>query len=374
MSNLFRVFVVDDDPYILIIIKGILEKYCQVETFSDVEACQSRLETIKPDMFLLDVRMPGLDGLAFCRQLKDEVLTHHIPVLFVSGQDSLEARLKGYEAGGEDFIVKPFQPEELLRKVQVARQIVKDRYALTEQLENSELLSSLVMANMDEYAILIRFIRDLISFETQEEIASGMLEMLRRYSLSGVIQTRASQNTLTMSAEGCNLPLETAVLEHVRTMGRIFEFRSRSVHNFDHLTVVINNMPLSDPEFCGRLRDHICIAAECADSRLKAIETDEVNRRNQSGILDAIERVTASTTNARSTYLRDRAACAELLMMLEQDLSRVLAHVELTNGDENSLTNLISTFSENLLEVLDGGEGTCEALEDLGQRLGQLKT
>jgi DNA-binding response OmpR family regulator len=373
MSDSFRVFVVDDDPYTLIIIQGILEAHCQVETFPDAESCQARLETVKPDMFLLDVRMPGVDGLAFCRQLKDEAVTHHIPVVFVSGQDSLEARLKGYEAGGEDFIVKPFQPEELLRKVQVARQIVKDRNTLTEQLENSELLSSLVMANMDEYAILIRFIRELISFETQEEIASGMLEMLKRYSLQGVIQTRASQRTLTMSAEGNNLPLETAVLEHVRTMGRIFEFRSRSVHNFDHLTIVINNMPLNDPEFCGRLRDHVCIAAECADSRLKAIEAEETNRRNQSGILDAIERVSASTGNARNAYLRDRAACAELLMMLEQDLSRVLAHVELTNGDENALTDLVSTFSENLLEVLDGGEGTCEALEDLGQRLGQLK-
>jgi len=373
MSNSFRVFVVDDDPYTLIIIQGILEAHCQVETFPDAESCQVRLETVKPDMFLLDVRMPGVDGLAFCRQLKDAAVTHQIPVVFVSGQDSLEARLKGYEAGGEDFIVKPFQPEELLRKVQVARQIVKDRQALTEQLENSELLSSLVMANMDEYAILIRFIRELISFETQEEIASGMLEMLRRYSLQGVIQTRASQRTLTLSAEGNNLPLETAVLEHVRTMGRIFEFRSRSVHNFDHLTVVINNMPVNDPEFCGRLRDHVCIAAECADSRLKAIEAEETNRRNQSGILDAIERVTASTGNARNAYLRDRAASAELLMMLEQDLSRVLAHVELTNGDENALTDLVSTFSANLLEVLDGGEETCEALEDLGQRLGQLK-
>jgi DNA-binding response OmpR family regulator len=372
MNESFRIFVVDDDPYMLIIIQGILERHCQVETFINIEACQARLETVKPDLFLLDVVMPDVDGLTFCRQIKDDYSLKHIPVTFVSSQESLEARLKGYEAGGEDFIVKPFQPEELLRKCQAAQHIVNERFALAQQLEDSEMLSSLVMANMDEYAILIRFIRELISYENKQEIASGVLEMLKRFRLDGVVQTRLSQEQLTLSAQGTNLPLETSVLEHVRSMGRIFDFRSRSVHNFERITVLINNMPVHDSEFCGRLRDHLCIAAECADSRLKAIEIEETNQRNQAGILDAIERVTSSTSNARAAYLRDRAACAELLMMLEQNFSRVLAHVELTNGDENAVSNLVTNFSEDLLEVLDGGEETCQALEDLGLRLGQL--
>lgn len=372
LNESFLIFAVDDDPYILIIIQGALERYCQVETFTDVEACQARLETVKPDLFLLDVMMPGTDGLTFCRQIKDDFCLKHIPVTFVSSQESLESRLKGYEAGGEDFIVKPFQPEELLRKCQAAQQIVKERFALAQQLEDSEMLSSLVMANMDEYAILIRFIRELITYESEQEIASGALEMLQRFRLDGAVQTRIFQHSLTVSAQGINLPLEKSVLEHVRGMGRIFEFRSRSVHNFDRLTLLINNMPVHDPELCGRLRDHLCIAAECADSRLKALEIEETNRQNQAGILEAIERVSASTGSARAAYLRDRAACAELLMMLEQNLSRVLAHVELSSSDENALTHLVANFSEDLLEVLDGGEETCLAMENLGLRLGRL--
>ncbi|MDD2742741.1 MAG: response regulator [Rhodocyclaceae bacterium] len=372
MNEPFLVFVVDDDPYILIIIQGILEHYCQVETFESVEVCQGRLSAVKPDMFLLDVKMPDVNGLVFCRQIKDDFALKHIPVTFVSSQESLEARLKGYEAGGEDFIVKPFQPEELLRKCQAAQQIVKERFALARQLDDSEMLSSLVMANMDEYAILVRFIRELISYETSQDIADGLLEMLKRFRLDGVVQTRVLQQVLTVSARGANLPLETSVLEHVRGMGRIFEFRNRSVHNFNRLTMLISNMPVHDAEFCGRLRDHLCIAAECADSRLNAIEIQEINRHNQAGILDAIDRLAASSNHVRGAYLRDRASCAELLMMLEQNLSRVLAHVELSNGDENSLTHLITNFSEDLLEVLDGGEEICKAMEDLVKRLGQL--
>jgi CheY-like chemotaxis protein len=372
MSEAFRVFVVDDDPYVLTIIQGLLEPHCEVETFESVERCLPRLETTRPSMFLLDVRMPGIDGYTFCRQIKDDAAMRHTPVTFVSGQDSIEARVKGYEAGGEDFIVKPFQPEELLRKILATQQLVESRHLLVRQLEDSEMLSSLVMANMDEYAILVRFIRELISFESEQEIAAGMLEMLRRYRIDGVVQTRISQRMTTTSAQGVDLPLEMAVLAHVRSMGRIFEFRSRSVHNFDRLTLMVNNMPVHDPDFCGRLRDHLCIAAECAESRLKAIEVEQINRRNQEGIREAIERITASTSNARSAYLRDRAACAELLMFLEQDFSRIFAHLEMSDSDENALTHLVQAFSENLLEVLDGGEETQLAMEDLGRRLEQL--
>lgn len=372
MSEAFKVFVVDDDPFILDVIRGILEPDCAVETFGSVDACLPRLEEQKPDMFLLDVRMPGTDGYDFCRRIKDDDSLSRIPVTFVSSHDTIDARLSGYDAGGEDFVIKPFQPEELRRKVKVAQQIAHGKRSLQMRIDDAEMLSSLVMANMGEYAVLIQFMRKLIAQNTDREIAAGMLEMMQCYKLEGVAQTRISQRALTLSAQGTDLPLETSIVDHVRGMGRIFEFRSRSVHNFERLTLMVNNMPLHDPEFCGRLRDHLCIAVECADSRLKAIETEETNRRNQTGIREAIERISASTANARSAYLRDRAACAELVMHLEQGFSRVFAHIEMSNNDELTLTELVGTFSENLFELLDGGEETHQAMEDLGKRLKQL--
>lgn len=372
MSEAFKVFVVDDDAFVLDIIRGILEPACEVETFDSVESCAPRLETAKPDMFLLDVRMPGIDGYAFCRQIKDDAGLRHIPVTFVSGQDTIDARLKGYDAGGEDFIVKPFQAEEVLRKVKIAQQIARDKRALTSQLEDSELLSSLVMANMDEYAILVRFMRELISWETEQEIASGILDMLRRYRLDGVVQTRISQRTLTLSAQGANLPLEASILSHVKSMDRIFEFRNRSVHNFERLTMMINNLPLNDPDYCGRLRDHLCIAAEAAEARLRAIETEEANRRSQTGIQSALERVRTMTASLHQAHLRDRATSSELFVRMEQSLSNAFVHLGMSEDQERHLGDLVHRFMKELVELLDRGEETHEALQELGERLGQL--
>lgn len=372
MSEAFKVFVVDDDAFVLDIIRGILEPACEVETFDSVEACAPRLDTTKPDMFLLDVRMPGIDGYAFCRQIKDDAGLRHIPVTFVSGQDTIDARLKGYDAGGEDFIVKPFQAEEVLRKVKIAQQIARDKRALTSQLEDSELLSSLVMANMDEYAILVRFMRELISWDTEQEIATGILDMLRRYRLDGVAQTRISQRTLTLSAQGANLPLEASVLNHVRGMDRIFEFRNRSVHNFQRLTMMINNLPLDDPDYCGRLRDHLCIAAESTEARLKAIETEEASRRSQIGIQGALERVRTLTASLHQAHLRDRATSSELFVRMEQSLANAFVHLGMSEDQERHLGDLVHKFMKELVELLDRGEETHQALQELGERLGQL--
>jgi len=374
MNEAFSVFVVDDDPFVLDALRGILESDYVVETFPSAVACQDRLATQKPGMFLLDVRMPEIDGYTFCREIKDHVALRQIPVTFVSSHDTIEARLKGYDAGGEDFIVKPFVSEEVLRKVQVAHQIATEKSSMRQQLEESELLSSLVMSNMDEYAVLVPFLRDLAGLKTEHEISAGLLDLLRRFRLDGVVQTRISGRTLTVSAQGTDLPLETSIVDHLRSMGRLFEFRNRSVFNYKSLSLMVNNMPLQDPEFCGRLRDHLCIAAECVDARLKASEIEESERCNQAAIREAVTQISASSNRARQTHLRNSTACGELLLSLEMDFSRAFAHIGMSENDESSLSKLLHNFNDRMLKLLDSGEESQRAMEDLGRRLQQLNT
>ena len=369
MSEEFSVFAVDDDPFVLDIIRKILESAYPVETFGSAADCLQRLDQHKPDMFLLDVRMPGMDGYALCRSIKDNACLKDIPVTFVSSDDTIEARLNGYDAGGEDFIIKPFMPEEMLRKVRVAHQLIDGKRQVSQQLADSELLSSLVMSNMDEYAILVHFVRQLIALNSESEIAAGLLDMLQRYHLDGVVQTRVCARTLTASARGNDLPLEKSILDHVCTMGRIFEFRSRCVNNYERLTLMINDMPVHDPELCGRLRDHLCIAAECAESQLKTIEIEESHRRNQEAIFAAIEHVSSSTSTARMIYQRDTAACAELLLSLETDFAKAFAHIGMSNRDELRLTDLVDDFSKKMLKLHDSRQETHQAMDDLESRL-----
>lgn len=372
MSAPFLVFVVDDDPQVLEVMRKVLEPDCVVEAFVDAESSLQRMDAIRPDLLLLDVRMPGMGGYALCRHLKDDSSLKNVPVIFVSSQDSIEARLTGYDAGGEDFVIKPFELEEIRRKVERARRVEESRLAMKNCLADAEQLSALVMENMDEYAILIRYIRELIGWRSEHEIAQGTLEMLRRYRLEGVVQTRIQQRVLTASLQGSNNPLEESVMNHVCGLERIFEFRNRSVYNFECMTLMVRNMPVHDLDYCGRLRDHLCIAAECADARLQSIALEESNQRSQNGIHAVLEQLHFMANLLGQRHHDDRAAGSDLLFRMEQGMARAFIHLGLPEDQERKFGDLMNGYMKEFMDLLDRGEETNGLMEKLREQLGAL--
>jgi len=79
------------------------------------------------DLILLDIMMPDIDGFEVCKRLKSDTKTAHIPIVFLSGKDSSDDIQKGYEAGGIDYIIKPFLDIELKTKVAVHTELARLR-------------------------------------------------------------------------------------------------------------------------------------------------------------------------------------------------------------------------------------------------------
>src|SRR5262245_39094308 len=90
-------------------------------------------ERAKPNLILMDVNMPELDGYEACRQLKQMPALAEIPVIFITANDDPESLVKGFQAGGVDYITKPFKAEEVLMRVQTHLKI----HTLTRALESS---------------------------------------------------------------------------------------------------------------------------------------------------------------------------------------------------------------------------------------------
>ena len=112
-----QVLIVDDSPPIRAMHRGILAKQFDVLTASSgteaLDMCQKRM----PDLVLLDIEMPDMDGIDTCRQLRAR---SSVPVIFATGHESIEEHMKAYDAGGNDIVVKPVRKEILLRKVALA--------------------------------------------------------------------------------------------------------------------------------------------------------------------------------------------------------------------------------------------------------------
>ncbi len=253
MENNLRVFVVDDDAIILDVLRATLAAECELHTFASAEACLGALADVKPDLFLLDVSMPVMDGYALCRQLKDDWDTQDIPVVFISASDNNETRMLCYEAGGDDFIQKPFDPAELLSKLGVAGRILAEKKALREQAGYAQRTAMAAMVSMGELGVVLQFLSKSFACNTLDELAAALLDAMQQYDLQAAVQMRIGNEVLTLSHNGRNVPLEVSVLNHVRESGRIFQFKSRCVFNYGQVTLLVEKHAARG---CRALRPH----------------------------------------------------------------------------------------------------------------------
>lgn len=112
------ILIVDDNPESLRLLSEILSRVgYKTRPAPSGELALGALESIEPDLILLDIRMPNMDGYEVCRRLKEQERTRQIPVLFISGLSDTEDKVKGFAAGAVDYIIKPFQEEEILARV-----------------------------------------------------------------------------------------------------------------------------------------------------------------------------------------------------------------------------------------------------------------
>jgi diguanylate cyclase (GGDEF)-like protein len=136
------VFIVDDDSSIRQIVSLILDEICTVEQIETGAEALQKAAVMIPDLILLDVNMPGMDGYEVCKLLKVEPATEHIPVIFITALDTNESEELGLEIGAVDFIRKPISE----RIVQARVSHVLNLQAAAQKLEHLARTDSLTGA------------------------------------------------------------------------------------------------------------------------------------------------------------------------------------------------------------------------------------
>lgn len=164
-----RILVVDDDAKNRLLLRELIEaRGDQVLEAEDGQTALALAAEHLPDAIVLDIMMPGMDGFEVCRRLKENRDTVHIPVLIVTALTEREDRLRGIDAGANDFISKPVDQQEVLLRLrnavygkQLYDQLQKNFKTLREMEELRDSLRALIEHDTEAMASLVSFVKHI---------------------------------------------------------------------------------------------------------------------------------------------------------------------------------------------------------------------
>lgn len=132
MEELFNntILIVDDTPENIDILVDLLEGFEKQIAINGADALETAWENNPPDLILLDIMMPEMDGYEVCKRLRENSKTKEVPVIFLTAKTEKDDIIKGFEAGGQDYVTKPFDARELIERVKTQLELKTQREIL----------------------------------------------------------------------------------------------------------------------------------------------------------------------------------------------------------------------------------------------------
>ncbi len=374
MADGQTILVVDDDELMQAMIGEAIGDIYRVVCVSSGEACLEAAGTEHPDLILLDVEMQGMDGYETCRRLKDDFDLNGIPVIFISAHDQIEARLRGYEAGGEDYVVKPVDLRELQAKVAALLNKISEKTQLREMANYASRTAMTAMSSMSEIGSLLQILQAFNSCTDYAALAATTLKGMADYGLEGAVQVRTPEGPLTLASRGDASPLEASVIGHMAGMDRIVQYRNRLSITYPRVSMLVGNMPTEDADRCGRLRDHLAVLVESAEVRANTLITEEKSHHRSERIAAAVQRITTALSELDREQRHTRVATSLAVQDMTTRLERAYVSLALTETQEEFLAAICSEGVAKVLEAQMAESGQQDKMTAIVHELeGMLK-
>jgi CheY-like chemotaxis protein len=273
-----HILVVDDQPANLTSLLQILGGCYRVSTAENGVVCIEKSYQLHPDLILLDVDMPVMDGLNACRKLKADPISAMIPIIFVSALSRLEERLSGYRAGADDYVAKPYNVEELLAKIRIALNNQHDLEASKERTLRlyGDVVNSL--STCHELDALRHFAESAYECNDLRSLGERLLETFDRFGLRVVV--RIIGNGHYFSHAGEVGALEREMMEAMYDKGRLIDFGHRTLINADHVSVLVRNMPVHDVVRYRRWKENINLLVGMVDNCVAAVGASSLQQHH----------------------------------------------------------------------------------------------
>ncbi|TMO77320.1 two-component system response regulator [Pseudoalteromonas sp. S3776] len=318
---LTKILAVDDEPFNLEIIEEILEDLdFELQVATSGPECLAMVEGYMPQVILLDVSMPQMNGYEVCKALKANPNTAHIIVMFVSARGTVEERMEGYSVGAEDYIVKPFGHDELKSKLKNLNQVLIEKQSLEKQVEDATSTAFNAMANSSEMGQIVNYIENIGFINNPQDLGKALIDCLQTFDLQSNVEFRYDDTIEHFALNGVCSPIVVELFDMLKNKGRLHEFSHRILVNYEMISLLILNMPDHDPDKHGRIRDHVCFIVSVTEQQLRAIMTKQMLESQQQKLNDVASTVHSKFHGLIGLLNENRESNEKVFKQLQEDL------------------------------------------------------
>lgn len=352
-----KVLVIDDDKFIQkVVAKAIGSDGFEVTSALNGEIGFEKARAEQPDIILLDVEMPGLNGYQVCEQLRSCDETKDIAVVFLSSQSSLRERLQGYEVGADDYLAKPFEAAHLLARLKVLRRYQQERRDVQAQYQLARNTALLALTGTSEASIAMQFMERSIACTTNDETIQALLDVADLFNIDCCVCIEQSNGeNAWYASDGTVSPLEKELVEMSDHSLRYLDFGCRTVVHCSPVSLLVKNMPLEAPDRYGRLKDLLPVLLSTVNTKLKSISTYNALVEQSKDLSVSFQTIRKELFELASLIVSNRSKVSVLSSTATHNLTLKLVGLGLEDDQEENLIQLLETVLAETLNTVDVG-------------------
>lgn len=349
--------IVEPDEIEREILEGILAEEGKLKFYKASKELLADLSTVCPALIIMEKQFGAENGYDVCRIIKEDYSQCDTSVLFLTTEVSVDERLKGLEAGADDYLTKPYDIIEFAAKIQAARNRITKKAGLRAQLNMASNTAMQAMSAQSEMGSVLQSVRAMNEASDFDSVCDGLFVALRDYGLKCTVFFNQMGEDMFMPTPGRQAtPIEQEIINMVRDKERVWQREKRACFNFPNSSLLVLNMP-DDEDRAGRLRDSLCLVMEAYDVR--------INNLNQyKELMDAQEwqssvKEISQLLNVASNQLQGSIGQShQTLKKLVDELFDLLPRLGLEEDQEDSIHYIVDDAFAKLSKELEQTETT----------------
>ncbi len=368
-----KILVVDDDRFAQKLVSKALSDVYQVRAAIDGDEGIRLAEEWRPDTILLDVEMPGKTGYEVCEIIRRRASIANIPIIFLSGNSSLREKMLGFEAGADDYLVKPFEPEFLRAKVAKIVDAFLAHQELNKRASDAQGMVFEALTSSAELGRALRFVEHTYALSHFDDLAQAFFKVMAEFDLVTSIALFSSSGARYYSSNTSVIsPLEKELLDLLHNQGRFVDFGCRTFVNYRQVSLLIKNMPLNNMERYGRIKDTVPFILGAVDGKVRSLDLHHLLLNQAENMSQSVVVIGTTLSNLTSEVAKGQNRINEIIRFLLSDLDFHLPRLGLDVDQEKYILEKITTAFNDTLSQMNQSLHVSQSLENIVRLLQHL--